>query len=188
MINYSFEERLDWIYSNYYETGKQVKVVEKNESGKAEVLFNSNNELLAICLSEDNRLKYLKTANVADGTVCEFVNESEIILHIAECKRTINTKNWEKVKLQFRGGIQNSYGLCGVLNKSVSKVVFYTAFREDKLNTRNTTNPILLKATLGTKEKTSAIDWNQTKISILDREFEHIKIQLDSDGKGQLKL
>lgn len=187
-MNFSFEERLDWIYSDYYEFGNQVKVVEKNESGKAEVLFESSNDLLAICLSEENRLKYLKIANVADGTVCKFLDDTSIELHIVECKRTINTKNWEKVKLQFKGGIQNSYGLSGVLNKSVSKVVFYTAFREDKLDNINTTNPILIKATLGTKQKTSSQDWKSSKINILNREFEHIKISLDSDGKGTYSL
>uniref|UniRef100_UPI004048EA30 hypothetical protein n=1 Tax=Aliarcobacter sp. TaxID=2321116 RepID=UPI004048EA30 len=188
MINFSFEERLDWIYSDYYEFGNQVKVVEKNEAGKAEVLFKSSNDLLSICLSEENRLKYLKIANVADGTIYAFINESEIILHITECKRTINTKNWEKVKLQFKGGLTNSFGLCGILDKTVSKIIFYTAFREDSLDNKNTTNPILLKATLGTTKKTSAIDWSDKKINILNREFEHIKIQLDSDGKGRFSL
>ena len=125
MMQFSFKQRLDWIYSDYYDFGKNVKIVEKNESGKAEVLFSSENDLLAICLSEENRLKYLKIANVADGTVCEFIEEGEVNLHIAECKRTINSKNWEKVKLQFKGGLTNSFGLCGILDKNILKVVFY---------------------------------------------------------------
>ena len=60
--------------------------------------------------------------------------------------------------------------------------------QEDTLDNKNTTNPILLKATLGTTQKTSAIDWSNRKINILNREFEHIKIQLDSDGKGRFSL
>src|SRR5574344_122357 len=119
-MQFSFEERLQWIYPDYYEFGNEVKVIEKNESGKAEVIFSSENDLLSICLSEDNRLKYLKIPNVADGTVCEFISDNELILHITECKKTINSKNWEKVKLQFKGGLTNSFGLCGILDKTVS--------------------------------------------------------------------
>ena len=125
---------------------------------------------------------------MADATVCKFLDDTSIELHIVECKRTLTTKNWEKVKVQFKGGIQNSYGLCGILNKSLSKVVFYTVFREDKIDILNTTNPILLKATLGTTQKTSALDWKSSKINILNREFEHIKIPLDGDGKGTYSL
>jgi len=102
ILQFSFKERLNWIYSDYYEVGNNVTVVEKNEAGKAEVLFNSSNELLSICLSEDNRLKYLKIGNLTDGTVCKFINDTSIELHVVEHKHTITTKNWEKVKLQFK--------------------------------------------------------------------------------------
>ncbi len=187
-MQFSFEERLEWIYPDYYEFGNEVKVIEKNESGKAEVIFSSENDLLSICLSEDNRLKYLKIANVADGTVCEFISDNELILHITECKKTINSKNWEKVKLQFKGGLTNSFGLCGILDKTVSKVIFYTAFREDKLNSLNTPNPILLKSTIGNKQKTSAIDWDSSGVNILNTNFEHKKIKLDENGEGKYNL
>jgi len=188
MIYFNFEERLNWIYSDYYEFGCEAKVIEKNEEGKAEIIFSSSDNFLSICLSEENRLKYLKRANVADGTVCKFIDDNTLELHIVECKRTINTKNWEKVKLQFEGGLINSYGLCGILDKKVAKIIFYTAYKNNKMDTLNTTNPILLKATLGNNQKSSAMDWKSKYVRIQNREFEHIKIELDSNGKGEFSL
>jgi len=115
---FSFEDRLNWIYNDKYEFNNEVKVIETNESGKAEIIFTSVHKLMKICLSEDNRLKYLKRANVADGTICELYNDNNIDLHIIECKRSVNLGKWEKVKLQLEGGVLNSFALSGLLNKS----------------------------------------------------------------------
>ena len=187
-MQFSFKERLEWIGKNHYKKSNEVVVEEKEEQGRAEVVFRSDNELMYISLSRNNSLKYINYNEVADGTVVEFLDESSVNLHVVECKKTITEQKWEKVKRQLKGGLVNSFGLCGLLNKSISKVVFYTAFREDKLDSINTTNPVLLKATIGTKQKTSAIDWNSSKVSILNKDFEHIKIKLDSDGLGRYSV
>lgn len=58
-----------------------------------------------------------------------------------------------KVKKQLRGGIANSFGLCGVLNKSIKNIFLYTAFRNESFKRKWVPIPVLLKATLGTQIK-----------------------------------
>jgi len=72
---------------------------------------------------------------------------------------------------------------------NISKIIFYTAYREDKLsNTYNSTNPILFKSTLGTSNQVSALDWEHSTVNVLNDTYEHIKIELDEDGNGTYNL
>lgn len=187
-MDFSFEERLSWLDKQHCHYNKTVKVIEKSKEGEAEILFNSPSNVLSAFLSEGNRLKYLNKQQVADRTICVFDN-NEVELHIIELKKSVTDAKWSQTKQQFEGGLINSFGLSGILNQQVSKVVFYTAFRNDLMQDfSRTTNPILLKATIGNTQKTSSIDWKDTKVKILGREFEHIKIQLDNQGKGSYSL
>lgn len=189
MIEISFEERLKFISKNEYQIAKNVKVEEKEEAGKAEVLFSSTtNVLMSISLSQENRLKYINYSEVADGTVVELLENDKINLHIVECKKSVNEEKWEKVKNQLRGGIVNSLALGGVLNKSIKNIFLYTAFRNESFKKENSTNPVLLKATLGTNQKSSSLDWNDESIKILKNYFKHIKIQLDDNGYGKVEF
>ncbi len=186
-MNFSFEERLDWFNTNHYEYGNSVKVIEREIAGEAEIVISSTDKLLSINVSHKNRINYIKRQNVADGVICRFL-EDYLELHIIECKKTATHSSWSKAKKQFEGGLLNSFALCGLLNKDISKILFYTAFREEKFDNVNSADPVLLKATLGTNQKTSAIDWNSKDIDILNGKFEHKKIKLDYNGKGSLTL
>jgi len=186
-MNFSFEERLGWIDPNHYEYGNSVKVIEKESAGNAEIIISSLNKLMRINISHKNKLNYLKKRKVADSVVCKFLGD-ELELHIIECKRTVALSSWSDVKEQFEGALLHSFALCGILGKNISNVIFYTAFSREKFDYINTADPVFLKNTIGTKEKTSAIDWGSDKINILDRKFKHTKIQLNNDYKGELTL
>ncbi len=189
MIEFDFEERLKFLAKNKYEKSKSVKVEEIEEAGKAEVLFSSlSNELLSISLSQKNSLKYINYTQVADGTVVEFLSNNEANIHIVECKKSINEEKWEQVKNQLRGGIVNSLALCGILNQNIRDIFLYTAFRNENFRKENSTNPVLLKATLGTNQKSSSLDWDDNEIKILKKDFSHTKIRLNDDGYGKVEL
>ena len=187
-IKYSLKERLDFLAEEKFEKSTTVKVKEKNESGRACIVFSSQQQLLSISLSEQNRLHYINYSQVADGTVLEFLEDDTVNLHIVEIKRTINSDRWIKVKNQFEGGLINSFGLCGVLNQKVKNIILYTAYVYDRFKWTDSADPVDFKNSLGSKEKISVLDWNNSQVGLLHRKFTHVKIKLNANGNANYTL
>lgn len=188
-MKFNLQTRLGWLDSNHVQHGNRVRVVEANEEGEAEVTISSANPLLVVNTSDKNALRYLTQRKVADGTVCEFLSNDTVILHLLECKRTVKEKSWQQVKEQFHGALLNAFAVCGVLNvKQIAEVRLYTAYRDDKLDPVNTANPSLLKAPVGGKQPAPAIEWQQGRVRILEHQFLHQKIQLDHLGLASISF
>jgi len=174
------------ILQNFKE-GNQLVLEEKEDDGKAELAIVSNNYIFAISLSHQNKIKAFKHQKVADWIVLEFLNSKEVVLHLIELKRSIKTNSWQKIKEQFKGAYEHSALLKGLFDYEIKDVICYSAYVFDKLNLESTSNPILLKNSLGNDEYKSAIDWKKEKISMHNIDFLHVKIELNLEngiGKG----
>lgn len=191
MISFKFHEVLQML--NQYKNGNIVFIDENAEDGKAELELSSHNLLFAISLSNKNRIKVFKHQQVADWIVIEFMDNeySNINLHIIEIKRTITESSWSKTKLQFKGGLEHSFLLKGLFDYKIKNIYLYTAYVNVRLHTTNTTNPALLKSTVGTYQQTSSVDWNNSQIHIDMGTFNHKKIELslnENIAKGSYRL
>ena len=191
MISFKFHEVLQML--NQYKNGNIVLIDENAEDGKAELELSSHNLLFAISLSNKNRIKVFKHQQVADWIVIEFMDNeySNINLHIIEIKRTITERSWSKTKLQFKGGLEHSFLLKGLFDYKIKNIYLYTAYVNVRLHTTNTTNPALLKSTVGTYQQTSSVDWNNSQIHIDMGTFNHKKIELslnENIAKGSYRL
>jgi len=191
MISFKFHEVLQML--NQYKNGNIVLIDENAEDGKAELELSSHNLLFAISLSNKNRIKVFKHQQVADWIVIEFMDNeySNINLHIIEIKRTITESSWSKTKLQFKGGLEHSFLLKGLFDYKIKNIYLYTAYVNVRLHTTNTTNPALLKSTVGTYQQTSSVDWNNSQIHIDMGTFNHKKIELSLNenlSKGSYRL
>ena len=189
MFNYT--EVLDIL--DKYKDGKSFILEEKAEDGRAQLSIISDNNLFAISLSHKNNISVFKHKKVADWIVLEFLDESfkNINLHLLELKRTITDSSWQKVKEQLKGAYEHSFLLKGLFDYKINDIVCYSAFVYDKLKLQTTTNPILLKASLGNNNQTSSTDWDNNTLMIHDMSIRHIKIPLTLDdeiGKGSCKI
>lgn len=189
MFNYN--EVLDIL--DKYKDGKSFILEEKAEDGKAQLSINSDNKLFAISLSHKNNISVFKNKKVADWIVLEFLDDTfkNINLHLLELKRSITDSSWQKVKEQFKGAYEHSFLLKGLFDYKINNVICYSVFVYDKLKLETTTNPILLKASLGNNNKTSSRDWNSSAIMIHNMNISHIKIPLNlvnEIGRGSYKI
>lgn len=186
-----FNDVLNWLDKNKYQYSKKIILDEKENEGRAELVLSSKNNLFAISLSNKDRITVFKNKKVADWIVLEFVNEMEVNLHLIELKRTITASSWTKIKAQLKGAFEHSFLLKGLFNYEIKQIFSYSAYIYDKLDTINTTNPVLLKNSVGNKKQTSAIDWSNDRIEIHGIDVYHKKIELsleDDIAKGIYKL
>ncbi len=195
MINYDFNynEVLNILQEDKYKNGNNFVLDEQEDNGKIELNINSNNNLFAISLSHKNSISVFKHKKVADWIVLEFLDDSfkNINLHLFELKKTINYSSWQKIKEQFKGAYEHSFLLKGLFNYKINSVICYSAFIYDKLKLQNTTNPTLLKKSLGNDKKSSSIDWNNKTIRLYNnKHIQHIKISLKpgTTGKGSYEI
>lgn len=99
-------------------------------------------------------------------------------------QKTVQEKSWDTVRSQFRGALQNAFGVCGVLGVKIRSVDLYTAYVSDKLDPVKTSNPALLKGRLGKEEPPGFQQWRHGSVTVEGIEFNHHKIQLDAEGNG----
>ena len=188
-MDFDLQIRLQWLDTNHIQYGQHVTVVEPNAEGEAEVSISAANRLLLVQTTEKNAIRYLKQKKVADATICEFVTDNSVSLHLIECKRTVKPNNWEHAKAQFQGALLNAFAVCGLLNvREIRDVRLYTAYRYDRLSAEHSADPALMKMPVGGRHPAMALDWQIGTVNLLDHLFSHQKIRLDADGRAALSL
>ncbi|NBK93490.1 hypothetical protein D5278_16150 [bacterium 1XD21-13] len=169
----------------------QFVLKEKRTEGKAELTLKLCAPCILFCKLEDKKLKYFKNQKCADYLLYEY-KENHWEMHIFELKRSIGLSQWEQIKEQAKGAIQNGMAIAGFLGIEVSldKVHMYSAYRNDKIN--DYANPgkqrYQMHKRVSLEHSQKRCDWNAPMIE-LDflgkREFHHHKVQLNpEDGKG----
>ena len=89
-------------------------LTEKGE-GQADVEVSLSNPCILFRDLENRKLKYFKNNKCADYVLFEYQGQNWIV-HIFELKKTVKTKEWEHIKQQFSGALQNALALAGVLD------------------------------------------------------------------------
>lgn len=76
-MDFDLEHRLSWFDQGHYAAGVEVTVEEKTEGGRATVSVTSvsGNRLIIVNTTETNALAYLRYRKVADGTICELLDD-----------------------------------------------------------------------------------------------------------------
>ena len=195
MFSNDLRERLNLLDENIVKESNEVlHLLETSESGKADLEIVLQNQCIYFWDLENKKMQYFVCKKCADHVVFEKKADAWII-HIFEMKRTVKKDEWITIKEQFKGALQNSLALVGVLgiNDEVKEIKLYTAFRNDKIN--NYSNTIQQRIQMHeTKEKREQYvnDWNDEVISLNFlgvEKFLHIKIPLDIEtGRGKYDL
>lgn len=190
-MDFNLEQRLAWLQPGHFTFDKQVTVLEKEEGGRADVLVHSKagHNLCLVNTTQKNRLAYIRYQKVADGTLCEILNDGSVRLHLIECKKTVKSASWSKAIKQFEGGLVNMLAVCGVLGiTEVSEVIVYTAFQNLSMDPTTSANPALLKMPVGGNTPTELQQWQHNKVHIQGKVFKHVPVQLDANGTGELSV
>lgn len=169
-------------------------LTEKGE-GQADVEVGLSNPCILFKDLEKRKLKYFKNDMCADYVLFEYGGQNWIV-HIFELKRTVKTKEWEHIKRQFSGALQNALALAGVLdfNVDLKQVHLYTAYRNDLIN--NDANPVAVRCQMHEQKHAEELavddDWNHEFISLdfpgeLKLPHRKVKLQIDN-GKAKTVL
>lgn len=173
---------------------QSVHLIEKQESGFADLQIELQSPCILFRDLEKKKLQYFKNQKCADYILYEKSGE-DWNLHIFELKRTVKSKEWEVIKEQFAGALQNAFAIAGFLDISIcmERVYMHTVYRNDKINDK--TNPALLRYEMHQREKgaeESFMEWKAPHVMINfedGRCFSHDKIPLDIEkGTGIYSL
>jgi len=120
--------------------------------------------------------------------------------HVMECKTTVDQKTWNKVLQQVRWTFLRLRAVAGALGVPIQQVTFYTAYREDKLSSTSSRNPLVPRNPITSRfappderierPRQLQLDWENDYITLGDFEgrFAHTKIELDGRGNGSIGL
>lgn len=196
MFSAELRERLKLLDEHLvYCNDHQFVLKEKKAEGEAELTLELHNPGILFNRLENKKLRYFKNQKCADYLLYNY-RENNWEMHIFELKRSIGLSQWEQIKEQAKGAIQNGMAIAGFLGIEISldRVYLYSAYRNDKIN--DFANPgkqryqMYKKASPEYKEK--ECDWNKQLIE-LDflgkREFQHCKIPLNPEnGRGSYAI
>lgn len=66
---------------------------------------------------EKKKLRYFKNQMCSDYVLFEYIDQDDNWrIHIFELKRSVGEKEWNRIKKQFMGALQNALALAGVLD------------------------------------------------------------------------
>lgn len=204
--NKPFEDRLKrWLdnkrtlYQAFSE-GQTLHICEQEKGGAADVQFKVPERCSAVQWSLKDSMPFLLEAKTADGAIVLCRDNGSYEAWIIECKKTVDQSKWNEIHKQFRGTLGRLLALAGVLGIEFLKVGFGTAFRDDKLSEDESPNPAQGKWMLGPAEDEEQRNQNraareqmawmrdQVRVDGIEEIFEHRKIRLDGQGRGELGI
>ena len=117
-----------------------------------------------------------------------------------ECKKIVGQRTWNKALQQVRWTLLRLRALAGALGVPIQRVTLYTAFREDKLSSTSSRNPLAPRNLITSRfaELDESIErprrlqkaWEDDEIVFdgFDGRFVHTKVELDGEGHGSIGL
>ncbi len=173
---------------------QQLQLTEKEKQGSASLQLQLRYPCILFCGLEKKKLQYFKNQKCSDYVMFEY-KKNRWLLHVFELKRSVGISEWEHIKKQFLGALQNALALAGVLHIEIdlNDVYVYTVYRNDKINHLANT----VKERLRMHERDKSIqketdDWNKNELVVefLGRRLlVHQKIKLDiGSGVGSFNL
>jgi hypothetical protein len=136
--------KLDRFNRSYFEQGEALAVVENVEDGQACLLLNTYPESLLFQFPA-NKQYVFKNPKRADGIVFFPDGQDTWGILLVELKRTVSSRTWEDIKLQWHGAWLHALGIAGVLELQLSgRVEVMVGYRHEKLSLDHA-DAILLK-------------------------------------------
>lgn len=189
------EKRLELLESGSIVVSDQkMHLTEKEKQGAASLQLILRYPCILFCGLEKKKLQYFKNQKCSDYVMFEYV-KSRWLLHIFELKRSVGTSEWEHIKEQFLGALQNALALAGVLHieMNLNDVYVYTVYRNDKIN--HLANTVKERLRMHDRDKNrpkETSDWNKKELEVdfLGKHLLiHQKIKLDIEsGEGSFPL
>jgi hypothetical protein len=147
---------------------------------------------------------FLKDKKNADGALLVWRDDGSrdgcFEAHVMECKKTVDQSKWNDILQQLRWTFMRLRAVSGALGVPLRRVTFYTAYREDKLSSTSSRNPVLPRNPITSRfakpeevidrPRQLQMDWQNDDIALGDFEgrFAHRKIELDGLGNGAIGL
>lgn len=198
MFSEKLQERITMLEPELVQiSDEQLELDEKSEAGEARLKLQIENPCILFRNLEKRKLQYFKNKKCADYIMYECTNNGWK-LHVFELKRTVTETEWDKMKLQYKGAMQNALAIAGFLEIPIQleKVRVYSVYRNDKIN--DYVNPVRIRERMyrSRMEKSEILeersDWNDdsVKLDFLGRErFQHKRIQLNVEtGEGTCEI
>lgn len=184
---------------------EKAVVVEQEKSGEAKIECSLPEG--AVCIQwnlQDGLFLFLKGTRNADGALLIWRDDGSrdglLDAHIMECKKTVDQSKWNDILQQLRWTFMRLRAVSGALGVPLRRVTFYTAYREDKLSSDSSRNPVLPRNPITSRFATPddtierprqlQMDWQNDDITLgdFDGRFAHCKIELDGVGNGSIAL
>ncbi len=180
-------------------------VVEQEVAGEARIECSLPEGALCVQWSLPTGLfQFLKEEKNADGALLLWRDDGShdglFEAHVMECKTTVDQKTWNKVLQQVRWTFLRLRAVAGALGVPIQQVTFYTAYREDKLSSTSSRNPLVPRNPITSRfappderierPRQLQMDWENDDITLgdFDGRFAHTKIALDGRGNGSIRL
>lgn len=134
-----------------------VVVEEKEKGGIARVRFilPVGRPCIQWHIGGSHLFRILKEESAADGLFMLQTLDDFWEAHIVECKKTVSDQTWKKARQQMRWTLARLRALSGILGFSVSSVVCYTAYREERQSPGRALNSTDFKLGVGVPESSS---------------------------------
>lgn len=171
---------------------QEVHLKENSKEGFVDLTLRLQNKCIVFKDLEHRKLEYFENKKCADYLMYE-QKGGQWLVHIFELKRSVGESEWGKIKLQFKGAMQNALAIAGFLDITVDLegIYVYTVYRNDKLN--HFADPVRLRCQMYRKGKRNipeeCKDWNgaEAELDFLGKKgFAHKKISLDvENGTGK---
>lgn len=197
MLPYDVEEKIGYFDSDKYKvSNSEVVLKEKQKAGQVVLKCILKNETIIFPSPDKVVMPYLDNVKKGaracpDSFLFELMQDGTWILHIMEYKKSISTDSIDKSKIQFTMGIYNARAIAGFLNIKIKKIYVYSAYRKDTIGTPQALI-MLRSANLSQKDRAIVNDWKKErctlKVDMEEKQFRHVKIQLDENGNGTCEL
>lgn len=196
MFSVELQERLKLLDEHLvFSDKRRLLLKEKKKDGEAELTLQLQNPCILFSKLEDKKLRYFKNQKCADYVLYEY-KENSWEMYIFELKRSIGLSQWDQIKEQAKGAMQNGLAIAGFLGIEISleRTRLYSVYRNDKIN--DYANPGKLRYQMhnriSTENSEEKCDWNASKVKLDflgEREFMHHKVALNlEDGKGSYAI
>lgn len=179
--------------------------VEQEKAGEARI--ECGLPVGALCIQWNlapGLFRFLETEKNADGALLiwrdDGTRDGLFEAHVMECKKTVDQSKWDEILRQLRGTFLRLRAVSGALGVPLRRVTFYTAYREDKLSSDSSRNPVLPRNAITSRfappdvmidrPRQLQMDWENDDITLGDFEgrFAHRKVELDGNGSGAIAL
>jgi hypothetical protein len=170
-------------------------VEETQREGAARITCRFPAGFLAIrWLLRTGDLRPIGSEKNADGAILIVCPDGTLEAHVMECKHTISASKWREAVEQIEWTVIRLLAIAGALHERVSRVVVYTAYRNDNLSLDEAADPVPFALPLDGPSVDPIVrrdlEWMGSDITLRGwaSRFPHVKVRKDDHGHATVDL